>query len=310
MDEKCKNGSVVCIGTFDGVHRGHVAILKRVNEIASEDPLDLERVAYSFILPPRFETSGSKRGLLIPEDIKVKILLRHVDRVERVRFADVSDITAERFVSDTIIGRLNARAIVVGDRFRFGRGRSGDIAKLREICEPNEVFVASVSSQAVDGSLVSSTRIRRLLAEGMIESAAALLGHPPLLVGHVVHGDGLGRELGYPTANIAVGSRIIIPPDGIYLVHAFWNGNRSAGLLYIGTRPTLGDGEARCEVHLLSPPTYELYEHTVEVQLLRKLRDDRTFASLADLKQQMAQDVKQALAIHATWNEAGEPMVA
>ncbi len=310
MDEKCKNGSVVCIGTFDGVHRGHVAILKRVNEIASEDRLDLERVAYSFMLPPRFETSGSKRGLLIPEDIKVKILLRYVDRVERVRFADVSDITAERFVSDTIIGRLNARAIVVGDRFRFGRGRSGDIAKLREICEPKKIFVASVPSQVVDGSLVSSTRIRRLLAEGMIESATALLGHPPLLVGRVVHGDGLGRELGYPTANVAIGSRIIIPPDGIYLVHAFWNGDRSTGLLYIGTRPTLGDGEARCEVHLLSPPTCELYEHTVEVQLLRKLRDDRAFASLADLKQQMAQDVKQARAILATWNEVGEPMAA
>jgi len=309
--------SVVAIGTFDGVHRGHQLILTQLGEIARKERLD--QVAYAFIFPPRLAVRGETRGLLLPEEVKVTLLKRYVDRVERVSFADVSGISPGVFVRDVLIEKLAARAVVVGQSFRFGHDRAGDLSLLQAICERESVSVAAVPPVVVDGSPVSSTRIRHLISTGMIEDAAVLLGRPPLLVGRVVHGDRLGRKLGHPTANLSVDEQILLPRDGLYLVQAFWNGNQSPGLLYVGTRPTVNGSDRRCEVHLFEEDdrsgledlvmTENLYGKTLEVHILRRVRDDRSFPSLAELQRQMERDVESARVLLATSDWPEEPIV-
>ena len=307
----------VAVGTFDGIHRGHQVILETLDEVARGD--GLKRVAYAFVFPPRLTVRQEERGLLLPEDIKTSLLGRYVDRVERVSFADVAGIAPDVFVRKVLLGDLRARAIVVGENFRFGRDRAGDVGLLRTICEEESVSIITVPPLVVDGSAVSSTRIRQLISAGRVEDAGLLLGRPPLLVGQVVHGDHLGKELGHPTANLSIDSRIILPRHGIYLVHAFWNGRQSPGLLYVGTRPTVNGTDLRCEVYLFtgsattdlkSAATFEdLYGKVLEVHVLRMLRDDRSFPSLAELKAQMERDVEQAREILGTLDEAEGPIV-
>lgn len=305
--------SVVAIGTFDGVHRGHQLILAYLNEIARKE--HLERVAYAFIFPPRLAVREETQGLLLPEWAKIKLLERHVDRVERVSFENVSSIVPDEFVRKVLLGNLGAGAVVVGEGFRFGRHRAGDLSLLRAICERESVSVIAVPPVVVDGSPVSSTRIRHLISTGMIEDAAVLLGRSPLLVGQVVHGDRLGRKLGHPTANLSIDEQILLTRDGLYLVRAFWNDKQSPGLLYIGTRPTVNGSDRRCEVHLfkeedcsgLEDPvmTDNLYGKTLEVHILRRVRDDRSFPSLVELQRQMERDVESARVLLATsdWPE-------
>lgn len=317
MSRISEGKSAVAIGTFDGVHRGHQRILASLREVARRD--NLESVAYAFVLPPSLTLRGKARGLLLPEEAKIRLLERYVDRVERVRFADVSGIAPDVFVREVLLKRLGAWAIVVGQGFRFGRDRAGDLSLLRAICEKESVALVAVPPLVVDGSAVSSTRIRQLISQGRVEDAAVFLGRPPLLVGQIVHGDRLGRELGHPTANLSIDARILLPRDGIYLVRAFWNGGQSPGLLYIGTRPTVNGTDRRCEVHLFaersiaspdSPVRSEnLYGKILEAHLLRRVRDDRSFPSLVELKSQMERDVERARVLFAASDWPEEPIV-
>jgi len=298
MKKKRKEGAVVTVGTFDGVHLGHQAILKRLCAIASEKKL--ERVAYAFTFPPRQGAlrqtlkEQPKPCLLLPESAKLKLLKRYVDRVEQADFVEVRNLKAERFVREILLERLTARVIVVGDSFRFGRAREGDVSLLRRVGKEQGIFVVEVPSVVVDQAPVSSTWIRELVASGEVGEARALLGRPPLFVGEVVEGDGLGRRLGYPTANLAFDPVVLHPARGIYLVHAFWLRKRESGLLYFGVRPTLKGSAIRCEVHLLSSPDDDLYGKTMEVHLLQKLRGDRGFPSLEALREQMGLDAARA----------------
>ena len=296
--KKRKEGAVVTVGTFDGVHLGHQAILKRLCAIASEK--QLERVVYAFTFPPRQGTfrqalkEQPKPCLLLPESAKLKLLKRYVDRVEQADFVEVKNLKAERFVREILLEQLTARVVVVGDSFRFGRAREGDVSLLRRVGKDQGIFVVEVPSVVVDQAPVSSTWIRELVASGEVGEARALLGRPPLFVGEVVEGDGLGRRLGYPTANLVFDPVVLYPARGVYLVHAFWLRKRESGLLYFGVRPTLSGSAMRCEVHLLSPPDENLYGKTMEVHLLHKLRGDRSFPSLEALHRQMGLDAARA----------------
>ncbi len=312
MSRISKGKSVVAIGTFDGIHRGHQVILALLNEIAMKQ--GLQRVAYAFVFPPRLAVRAEKRGLLLPEEAKIKVLRRYVDRVERVPFEEVSCIAAHEFVNDVLIGRFGVRAIVVGEGFRFGHNREGDSALLQELCHPLGVDVIVVPPVVIDGIPVSSTRIRWLISKGKVEQAARLLGRPPIILGQVVHGDRLGGILGYPTANLAIDDGILPPGDGIYLVNVFWTGGKSSGLLYAGRRPSVDGREHRLEVHLLMPASDSgddrvaigcLYGTTLEVQILQRIRDDQYFPTLSELRHQMGLDVKRAceLLTSSKWPE-------
>jgi riboflavin kinase/FMN adenylyltransferase len=308
MKIKGKSGAVITVGTFDGVHRGHQEILRKVDEIARAE--GLERVAYTFAFPPRFVLTGSKSGLLLPEEVKVKLLEHFVDRVIRTDFHEVGAVEAEQFAREVLIERLATRTVVVGDRFRFGRDRDGDVDLLRKIGEEEGVSIVSLSPLVVDQAAVSSTRIRSLLCQGMVDGATALLGRPPLLFGRVVHGDRIGRRIGYPTANLDLDPRLLRPATGVYLVHAFFHGEGGSGMMYIGDRPTIDRDEMRCEVHLFSPPLGELYGKQMEIHLLHRLRGDRCFSSLTQLRLQIDRDAERARALLPSCNGPQRPIHA
>ena len=182
---------------------------------------------------------------------------------------------------------------------------------MRRSCSGGSVEVIAVPPFIVGGKPVSSTRIRGLIREGNVSEASTLLGRPPLLVGKVTTGDRLGSELGYPTANLSVDQSVLLPKDGIYLVHASWDTGRSPGLLYVGKRPTLRGSEHRCEVHLFARfdtgeeghlAVGELYGRTMHVHLQRKLREDRRFANLSQLQDQIGRDIELARSMLAQEN--------
>lgn len=289
------SGSVVTVGTFDGVHLGHRRILDRVEREARDR--GAARIAYVFEHPPRMTlVPGFRPRLLLPVDLRIKLLRACVDRLEIARFSDVRDLSPAEFAERILASRLRAEVVVVGSGFCFGKDRAGRLSDLREAGDALGFEVCPVDPLLIGGLPVSSTRARNLLAGGEIPSAAELLGRPPILAGTATRGEGVGRKLGYPTANLRSDPETLLPADGIYLCYAFVDGRRERGLLYVGRRPTLAGTDRRCEVHLLKSEHAELYDHVIELHLLERLREDRTFPSLANLRAQIAEDVKEAAA--------------
>jgi riboflavin kinase/FMN adenylyltransferase len=287
-------GSVVCIGAFDGVHRGHRHVLDRVRDRASS--LGLTPVAVSFEpLPREFFARGSVLPRLTSAREKVACLAASgMHRVLSLRFdATLAALPAEQFVDRILVPRTAPREIWVGAAFRFGKGRAGDVALLRTLGARHGFDAAEVSPFELDGTRVSSSRIRELLAAGDFAASASLLGRPFRMGGHVVHGRQLGRKLGYPTANLRLGRRV--PPiGGIFAVrvHAASFGVR-AGVASLGVRPTVYGTEPLLEAHLFDFDA-DIYGERIEVEFVKKLRDEEKFPDLDALVRQMDLDAAEA----------------
>ncbi len=293
-----KEGTVVSIGTFDGVHVGHQAILRELRRQASQH--GLPSVAYAFSVPPRWVLrSGEDRYLLLPAATKLELLSRSVDRVIPVAFEDVQAMTPESFVREILVARLKARVVVEGEPFHFGCGRSGDIETLRHLGDHAGFELVSVPPVMIDAEPVSSTRIREAIESSDFDTARRCLGRAPVLSGEVVHGVQVGDQLGYPTANLHVDPHVLLPRAGVFLVHALGRDIRAVGLLYIGTRPTFHGSNLRCEVHLLDFPSRSLYGESLEIHLLERIRGDQKFPSMEALRSQIASDIERARC-HAT----------
>ena len=282
--------TVVTIGTFDGVHRGHQALLQRARGRARER--GLQSTALTFRRPPQ-NYLGNPKPLLMPPEKKIELLGRFVERVVVLDFPAVQDWTPRAFVEGVLLRDLHAQVVVVGEDFRFGKARSGDAETLRKLGKELGFSVEVVEAVTVDGEVVSSTAIRRALRAGEVERATKLLGRPPQLWGRVVPGSGRGRKLGFPTANLSIDPEVLVPAEGIYAAWALFQGEKHPGALYIGCRPTLGEGEAlSVEVYILGlHEKASLYDVELEVQLLTRIREDRRFDSLEALKAQIARDV-------------------
>jgi riboflavin kinase/FMN adenylyltransferase len=234
------------------------------------------------------------RYLLLPTSVKLNLLRKSVDIVHPAPFKAVRSMDPEEFVKTVLIEQLGARVIVEGETFQFGRDCSGDLKTLRSLGDQMGLDVVSVPPVMVDGTAISSTRIRESIRTGDFHTSRSCLGRPLMLLGTVVHGDQLGGKLGYPTANLAIDPHILLPHPGIFLAHAYGTGIRSTGLLYVGSRPTIGNGGLRCEVHLLDFPDRPLYDEVLEIHLLERIRDDRAFPSLDALRSQIKSDIATA----------------
>ena len=290
-------GSVVCIGAFDGVHRGHRAVLERV--VARAKELDAEPVAVSFEPIPRtFFACGAPLPRLTSAREKVAALIAGgMQRVLLLRFdAALAAMPADDFVARVLVARLGAREVLIGDGFRFGHGRAGDIDLLRRIGAGQGFAAQVVAPVIVDGERVSSSRIREVLAAGDFAAAARLLGRRFAISGHVVRGQQLGRKLGYPTANLRMGSRVA-PVGGVFAVNV--RGVESGampGVASLGVRPTISGKEPLLEAHLFDFDG-DLYGRRIEVEFVRKLRDEEKFESLDAMVRQIDRDAAQARAI-------------
>jgi len=289
------DGAVVTVGMFDGVHRGHRALLDRVAAEAAARRVPAAAVTFDrhplAVLRP-----GSEPALLTTLDRKVELLgdagMQVVLVLEFTR--ELSEVGAEAFATQVLFDGLAARAVVVGENFRFGHKAAGDPALLAELGRPRGVEVVAVPLQTAGDEVVSSTRVRAELAAGDVAAAAASLGRPHAVGGVVVAGDGRGRPLlGIPTANLDIAPGIAIPADGVYAGHltdAADGGARPAAIS-VGTNPQFGT-DRRVEAHVLDFDG-DLYGHRVSVSFAHHLRDQATFADLDELIAQIKADVDQ-----------------
>lgn len=278
------------IGNFDGVHRGHQAILARLRERAAV--ADMVPAVMTFEPHPReFFSPATAPARLTSLREKLELFAEAgIDRVYLCRFnKKFADISASDFMQE-ILRRMNARLILVGDDFRFGAGRAGGLDELRQ----QGLGVESLPDVTVEGERVSSTAIRQALAAGDLGRAESLLGRPYSISGHVAHGDKLGRQLGYPTANIYM-LHDRPPLFGIYAVKLSGLGAQSLpGVASLGVRPTMKDnGKPLLEVHLFDFDL-DIYGRHVRVHFLKKLRDEAKFPNLEALKRQIAADEQAA----------------
>lgn len=280
--------TALTLGTFDGVHRGHRALLERTAAWAQEH--STLSMAFVFTQPPA-NYLGVPKPLLMPVSKKLQRIAQIVEHVLAVEFPEVGGMTAEEFVEDILVGRLRMAHIVIGPDARFGKGRRGDRALLEQLGADLGFSVEVVPP--IDS--ISATAIRESLLAGRVEEARRMLGYAPTLWGTVVHGDGRGRQLGYPTANLAIEPGVLVPAAGVYAVRVRVTESQRGGVLYIGSRATFEGATPSVEVHLFDT-NEELYNFELEVQLLRHLRADQRFDSLDALKAQIARDIVAAQA--------------
>jgi len=288
--------TVVTVGTFDGVHLGHRAVLEEIarrarlsshaSVLVTFDPHPLEVINPS-AAPPLLTLPDEKRVLLEPL----------VDRVAFVPFtAEMRNLSPEQFVRDVLEAQFHVAELVIGHDHGFGRGRTGDVEFLRRIGAQDGFAVDVVPPVLLeDGRAVSSTMIRRAIAGGDLATASRALGRHHSTTGVVERGAGRGRQIGVPTINVAPpGPRKLLPPDGVYACAVSWAGRRHGAMANLGPRPTFGIGTRGLEAHLFGF-SGELDGRTVSVEFIQRLRDVIKFSGLDTLRAQLEKDREAAL---------------
>jgi len=284
-------GAVITVGTFDGVHLGHRAILSRVAHRAAERRLP--SVLVTFEPHPLEVVNPSAAPLLLSTtDEKLELVAEcGVDYAVVLPFTpSLAALDPSAFVEQVLLDRYCLRELLIGHDHGFGRGRSGDVHVLRELGERFDFDVDMVEAVAVAGTTVSSSAIRRAIAAGDLENAARALGRRYAFSGHVVHGDQRGARLGFPTLNIALGTtRKLLPPVGVYAILLESERGSFGGMMNLGPRPTFDDPVLSLEVHLFDA-TGDWYGTPVRVQFVSRLRDTTRFDSVEALVAQLRAD--------------------
>ena len=281
----------VGVGVFDGVHWGHRAIFEKVLETA--DKACMASVALTFDRHPAEVLAPSKAPMYISSlDQRVELIKQ--TGIEYVVIAEFNDKLAQiprnDFLVNVLHNSLKARAVVVGANFRFGRDREGDVRYLKTEGQQHYIETTIVSSVIIDGAPVSSTRIRGLLAEGNVKSAANMLGHSFVLRGKVVVGRQVGRTLGFPTANVEVPPKHVTPMPGVYAVRVVVGARTYTGLCNVGNNPTFGCTETTTEVHLMGFDG-DLYGHVLDVEFIERIRGEVRFNGPDELVKQINKDI-------------------
>lgn len=288
---KSDDSTVITIGTFDGVHAGHQKIIQRLVETAKAS--QLESVILTFFPHPRMVLQKESDIKLINTIEERKQILEKsgVDHLVVHPFTQqFSRLTALEFVRDILVNKLKAKKVIIGYDHRFGRNRTADINTLREFGSEFDFEVEEISQQEIEGLAVSSTKIRKALIEGRVEKANNYLQHPFTLTGTVVKGKGLGKDFGYPTANLHIEEKYkLIPKNGVYVVRAIIDGIPYFGMMSIGTNPTVGGTEVTLETYFFNLDK-DLYGKRLQIEMLTRIRDEKNFESVEALKTAMKQD--------------------
>jgi riboflavin kinase/FMN adenylyltransferase len=285
----------VAIGVFDGFHIGHQAIIEQARAAAEHERGS--SLVFTFEPTPKefFSPATAPPRLTSFRERFERLAASGIDELLCPRFAAVRGIPATEFVDSLLVAKLGARHVVVGDDFRFGAERGGTVAELRARGRAHGFAVTEVPPVYFDGERVSSTAIRRALRAGDLKTARGMLGRDYSISGRVVRGLGLGRKLGFPTANVNL-KRIQAPIDGIFAARVTGVGAKVLdGVASVGTRPTIGGGRALLEV-LIFDFDGDLYGHYITVHFVQRLREERHFADLAAMQRQMHVDVAAARA--------------
>jgi len=295
--------TIVTLGTFDGVHLGHNAILDKICTIAKQE--NLESVLLTFFPHPR---------LIISNDSEIKMLNTMAEKAMLLEQKGIqnfiihpfdklfSELSPREFVEQVLIKQLNIQKIIIGYDHKFGKNRAANIIDLIAFGKEFDFEVEEIPAKQVDEVSVSSTKIRDSLLEGKVSLANEYLGYAYMLSGIVVKGNQLGRTIGFPTANIEIPeSYKLIPKYGVYLVTAIVNKKAVFGMMNIGIKPTLGGNLLSIEVHLLHF-SEDIYGQKIQVNVIERLREEQKFESFEALKLQLEVDKTFALQYFENWN--------
>ena len=288
---KKTNPSVVTIGTFDGVHLGHKAILTQLVDAAKRD--SLESVLLTFFPHPR---------MVLQKESTVRLLNTIKERTEIIEQTGVSNLiihpftkefsrlTALEFVRDILVNQLHIKKIIIGYDHQFGRNRNATIVDLKEFGETYDFEVVEITAQQLQNVSISSTKIRKALEEGDVETANKYLGYSFMLSGKIVKGKGIGKTLEFPTANLKIEEDYkLIPKNGVYLVQSIISGKAIFGLTNIGTNPTVGGVHKTIETYFLDYKN-DLYDKDIRLNFIKRIREEKTFDSKQALKYAIKQD--------------------
>jgi riboflavin kinase/FMN adenylyltransferase len=286
------NNAVVTIGTFDGVHIGHRKIIAGIKELAQQT--GGETVILTFFPHPRM--------ILHPEDESIKLITTITEKAQLMEqlgvdhliitpfSRDFSNQTAEDYIRDVLVNKIGTKKIVIGYDHRFGKDRQGGLDDLLKLGPVYGFDVVEIPEQDINEVAISSTRIRTALLNDKIDLANSFLGYPFFITGKVVRGDQIGRQIGYPTANIVVEEKYkLIPADGIFAVTVVIAGESYKGMAYIGSRPTVNGLTRNIEVNIFDFDQ-EIYNQTIKMEFHHYVRGDVKFDGLDALKVQLAQD--------------------
>ncbi len=285
------NPTVVTIGTFDGVHLGHKAILKQLFNAAEEEGLD--SVLLTFFPHPR---------MVLQKESSVKLINTINERKELIEQTGISNLvihpftkefsrlTALDFVRDVLVNQLNIKKIIIGYDHQFGRNRNATIDDLIEFGKTFNFDVVEITAQQLQNVSISSTKIRNALNEGNILTANEYLGYPFMLSGIIVKGKGIGKTLDFPTANLKIEEEYkLIPKNGVYLIQSFIDGKEVFGLTNIGTNPTVGGIDKTIETYFLDYKN-DLYDKDIRLNFIKRIREEKKFESKSALKRAIKED--------------------
>ncbi|WP_010520585.1 bifunctional riboflavin kinase/FAD synthetase [Aquimarina agarivorans] len=283
--------SAVTIGTFDGVHIGHKKIIERLNSAAKEN--NLESIILTFFPHPR---------MVLQKDADIKLINTMDERSEILEQSglnhlvihpfseEFSQLSAEEYVEQMLVKYLKAKKIIIGYDHRFGKGRTANINDLKNFGKQFDFEVEEISKQEIEDVAVSSTKIRKALLNGEIQKANTYLGYNFMLTGKIEKGRQIGRTLGYPTANMKIAETYkLIPKQGVYIVSSLLEGKTYYGMMNIGTNPTVNGMKQTIETHFFDAQI-NLYDKKLKIELLKRIRDEKKFNSVEDLKNAMSAD--------------------
>lgn len=287
---------IVTIGTFDGVHKGHRKILSRINELARQN--GGESVLMSFYPHPRIVLNKNKETLRLlntPEEKAGLLDKTGIDHLLMMRFTQkLSEMTAEEFIEKILIQQIGVKTMVIGYDHAFGRGRKGGFEVLEKYGSRHGFTVEEIPVEDLENSAISSTRIRNALLEGDVKSANHLLDYSYMVSGEVMHGNQIGKLIGFPTVNMRVDNPYkLIPGKGVYAVKVEWNGMLFNGMGNIGLRPTINANHLTLEAHIFNFER-DIYHEPITIYFFDRIRDEKKFGNLDLLKNQLQQDQEAA----------------
>ena len=291
-DFPAETKTIVTIGTFDGVHKGHIAIINRINQVANES--GLKSVLLTFYPHPRH--------VLYPDDQKLNLINTIEEKIETLsrtgldnlvihKFTkEFSRIKSINFIRDLLVGKLNMNFMIVGFDHHFGKNREGTFENLIELSDLYDFKIEKIEPQLVDEVSISSTKIRNAIKEGEIKKANLYLNSNFSILGKVVNGNNIGSKIGFPTANLQILNKWkILPKEGVYAVMVIFNEIKYFGMLNLGIRPTISDNSFAIEVHIFDF-SLKIYDKELKIEFLQRIRDEKKFSDLKKLRLQLEKD--------------------
>ena len=283
--------SVVTIGNFDGIHKGHQVLIEKATEYAKKN--NVISTVFTFNNHPvNYFKPNSIKNIITNND-KIKILkTMGVDYIINIPFDEyMTKISGYDFVKDILIDKLGAKKIIVGHDFTFARNKEGNIDLLKELSKKHGFLLEIVNPVKIDDIRISSSYIRKLILDGKVEDARKYLGRNYKLSGEVIHSKKLGRTIGFPTANISIDENIIIPKVGIYATKVYVNGTIYYGATNVGYNPTVNGNKLSIETNILEFND-DIYGKIITIEFLERIRDEKKFNGIEELKEQLQKDTK------------------